>query len=71
MLGTILIPVGLLILINNERKVVNYLKVINEARDECRTIQVYQPEDENEFKLVHAAGVTKAAHTIGDQAFGA
>ena len=66
MFGIILIPIGLLILLNNERKVVNYVKIINEARNECRTVDVDEPEDENDFTLVHAMGKTKTTNIIGD-----
>ena len=70
MLGTILIPVGLLILMNNERRLVDYTKVISEARAECQSIKPHMPEDEHDFKLVHTIG-TPFAMQIGDRAFGA
>lgn len=70
MAGTILIPVGLLIIMNNERKLVSYIKVLTEARNEYRSIQVYMPEEAHDFKLVHAVGNTKSL-SIGDRAFGA
>ena len=70
MLGTILIPAGLLILMNNERKLVDYTKIVTEARSECQSVTAHMPEDENDFKLVHTVG-TPFAMQIGDRAFGA
>ena len=70
MLGTILIPAGLLILMNNERKLVDYTKVTSEARSECRSITAHMPDDEHDYQLVHTVGTPFAAQ-IGDRAFGA
>ncbi len=44
-LGCILIPFSLALLWKNEKKLVTYAKVILEARDETRTIDIENIED--------------------------
>ena len=47
-----------------------YAKIIEEAREECRTIEAETPNDENDYKLVHCIGEAVNAEEITDQAFG-
>ena len=61
-----MIPFSLVLLWKNEKKLVTYAKVINEAKEECRTIEADAPADENDFKLVHCMGTTENAEDITD-----
>ena len=65
-LGCIMIPFSLVLLWKNEKKLVTYAKVIEEARSECVTIEADTPADENDFKLVHCMGTTENAEEITD-----
>ena len=70
-LGCVMIPFSLVLLWKNEKKLVTYAKVIDEARDECRTVEADAPNDENDYKLVHCIGDAVNAEEISDQTFGA
>ena len=55
-----------MLLWKNEKKLVTYAKVIDEARDECRTVEADAPNDENDYKLVHCTGEAVNAEEITD-----
>ena len=69
--GCILIPFSLVLLWKNEKKLVTFAKMNEEAREECITIDADSPKDENDYKLVHCIGTAVNAEEITDQAFGA
>ena len=64
--GCMMIPFSLVLLWKNEKKLVTYAKVINQAREECRTIDADAPDGANELKLVHCMGTTENAEEIAD-----
>lgn len=55
----------------NEKKLVNFIRVIEVARKDCRTIKVDAPTDEADYRLVHAAGKVVNNEEIADKVFGA
>ena len=65
-IGCIMIPFSLVLLWKNEKKQVTYAKVIEEAREECRTVEADSPNDENDYKLVHCIGEAVNAEEITD-----
>ena len=65
-LGCMMIPFSLVLLWKNEKKLVTYAKVIDEAKSECRTIDADSPADENDYKLVHCMGTTENNEEIID-----
>ena len=69
--GTILIPFSLALLWKNEKKLVNFNRVLEVARKECRSINIDEPVDEADYKLVHAAGNALNNEEIADKIFGA
>ena len=66
LLGCIMIPFSLALLWKNEKTQVNYARVIEQARDECRTIKADAPLDENDYKLVHCTGQAVNGEKITD-----
>ena len=64
--GLLMVPFALVLLWKNEKKLVTYAKVIDEARDECRTVEADAPNDENDYKLVHCIGEAVNAEEITD-----
>ena len=52
--GVVLIFIALPMIWMNERKDVKIYKVITKGRENVVEIDPYNPEDENEYKLVHA-----------------
>ena len=69
--GTVLIPFSVALLWKNEKKLVDFVRVISAARKECRAINIQQPHDECDYKLVHAAGHAINNEVIEDKVFGA
>ena len=65
-LGCVMIPFSLVLLWKNEKKLVTYAKVIEEAKDECRTVEADAPNDENDYKLVHCIGEAVNGEEITD-----
>lgn len=65
-LGCVMIPFSLVLLWKNEKKLVTYAKVIEEAREECRTVEADAPNDENDYKLVHCIGEAINGEEITD-----
>ena len=65
-LGCMMIPFSIACLWKNEKKQVTYAKLIDGAREECRTIEAEAPGDENDYKLVHCMGTTENAEQITD-----
>ena len=56
--GLFLIPFSLWLLWVNERKLVTFSKVLNQARSEIKEIHPDKPQDEMDYRLVHAVGST-------------
>ena len=53
----------------NERKLVSYAKVINEAKHEMMTISPNKIDDANDYRLVHTIGETENAEDVEDLDF--
>ena len=69
--GIFLIPFSLALIWKNEKKLVKFQRVLEIARRDCRAINIEQPMDETDFRLVHAAGKTINNEEISDKIFGA
>ena len=54
--GTVLIPFSLALLWKNEKKLVNFVRMLEIARNECRSVNIDTPVKEANLALVHAAG---------------
>ena len=54
--GTVLIPFSLALLWKNEKKLVNFVRMLEIARTECRSVNIETPVPEANHALVHAAG---------------
>jgi hypothetical protein len=54
----------------NERKLVKIYKVIAAGRENCVEANCEEPNEENNFKLVHAKGTTSTEKTLDDELFG-
>ena len=48
----------MLVLWKNEKKVVTFAKCINQGRELVRTVDCEEPDEDNEFELVHLTGET-------------
>ena len=60
----------MVLLWKNEKKLVNFKRIMEAARKECRSINVHQPIDDTDYKLVHAAGNAINNEEIEDKVFG-
>ena len=56
--GCILIPFGLTCLWKNEKKMVTYAKLIEQAEKECVNVEAEETNFVNDFKLIHVSGQT-------------
>ena len=65
-----LIPFSLVLLWNNEKKVVTFAELIVQDRKAVMTVSAEEPDDANDFKLVHMTGVAVPKETITDKDFG-
>ena len=65
-IGCFMIPFSLVFLWKNEKKMVTYAKLISAGRDECRDIDAEEPNDENNFQLVHMIGEAVNGESITD-----
>ena len=54
----------------NERKLVKIYKVIASGRENCVEANAEEPNEENNFKLVHAKGMLSTEKTVDDEQFG-
>ena len=69
-LGCFLIPFSLVLLWKNERKLVMYAKCIGKGREKVRNVDCNEPDEANDFELVHMSGVTVNREDIADPDFG-
>ena len=65
-----LIPFSLVLLWKNEKKVVTFAKCMTEGRKQVRTVEAEDPDDTNEYELVHVTGTTVNNQEIVDNDFG-
>ena len=61
-----MIPFSLVFLWKNEKKMVTYAKLISAGREEARHVNADEPNDENNFKLVHVIGDAVNGEAITD-----
>ena len=64
-----LIPFSLVILWNNEKKVVTFAELIVQGRKAVVTVNAEEPDDANDFKLVHMTGDAVTKETMVDKDF--
>ena len=57
-IGCFLIPFSLVLLWKNEKKVVTFAKCMDQGRKFVRSVDCEDPDDANEFELVHLTGET-------------
>ena len=69
-LGCFMIPFALVMLWKNEKKVVTFAKCMDQGRDLVRSADCEDPDDANEFELVHLTGTTVNKLEIVDNEFG-
>lgn len=69
-LGLILIPLSIVCIWKNEKKIVNYNKVIVKAKDSLKSVAADKIDDKNDFELVHVSGKSQNDSLIEDKAFG-
>jgi hypothetical protein len=65
-----MIPLALVCLWNNEKKVVMYHKVIVEAKQKVKEVDSKEIKDENDFELVACSGSTTNEKDIVDPDLG-
>ena len=65
-----MIPFSLVLIWQNERKIVMYHKVIVQAQASVKPADADEPQDELDFDLVHVSGVATNLEKIEDVAFG-
>lgn len=71
MFGLLLIPLALVFLWKNEKKIVMYARVITEAKKSCKSVNCDEVLDDNDFNLVHSQGKALNEQIIKDPEFGA
>lgn len=64
-----MIPLSLVCLWKNEKKIVTYHRVIVKAQKACKSVEMDQVKDENDFELVHCKGKSRNDKTIEDHEF--
>ena len=62
---------SVLLLWKNEKKLVSFAKLVDTGRNECTNINAGEPNDENNFQLVHTIGKTFNSEEISDKIFAA
>ena len=65
-----MVPLALVLLWKNEKKIVTFAKCMDQGREKVRSIQADDAQEENEFELVHLTGQTVNNVEIVDTAFG-
>ena len=65
-----MIPFSLVLIWQNERKIVMYHKVIVQAQASVKPADADEPQDELDFDLVHVSGVATNFEKIEDVVFG-
>lgn len=68
--GLLLIPLSLVCLWKNEKKIVMYHRVIVNAQKACKSSDPKEIKDENDFELVHCQGTSRNEKDITDPDFG-
>jgi len=66
----LIIPFALVLLWKNEKKVVTFAKCMEQGRKAVRNIEADDPDDANEFELVHLTGTAVNNTEIADNDFG-
>ena len=61
-----MIPFSLVFLWKNEKKMVTYAKLISAGREEARHVSADEPNEENNFQLVHVIGDAVNGEAITD-----
>lgn len=68
--GVCLIFIALPMIWMNERKDVKIYKVITRGRDEVIEASCDDPQEENQYKLIHVQGETSTESQVADEMFG-
>ena len=68
--GCFLIPFALVLIWKNERKVVMYAKCMAKGREKVRSVDCNEPDEANDFELVHMSGETVNREEVADPDFG-
>ena len=68
--GCLAIPFALVALWKNEKKIVTFTKCIELGKEAVRTVDNDDPDDANEFELVHLTGASVNSVEIVDNDFG-
>ena len=68
--GLVLIPFAIVMLWKNEKKLVTFRKAMGQGRDECKSFECGDLNDENDWKLVHVHGETNNENDLVDESFG-
>ena len=58
-----------MLLWNNEKKVVTFAELIVQGRKAVMTVNPEEPDDANDFKLVHMTGEAVTKETMADKDF--
>ena len=64
-----MIPFSLVLLWNNEKKVVTFAELIVQGRKAVMTVSAEEPDDANDLKLVHMTGEAVTKETMVDKDF--
>ena len=64
-----MIPFSLVLLWNNEKKVVTFAELIVQGRKAVMTVSAEEPDDANDLKLVHMTGEAVTKETMMDKDF--
>jgi hypothetical protein len=54
--GLVLIPFSIVCIWKNEKKIVNYNKVIVKAKEALKSVPADKIDDKNDYELVHVSG---------------
>ena len=68
--GCFAIPFALVMLWKNEKKIVTFAKCMELGKQAVKTVDCDDPDDANEYELVHMTGTTENAVEIVDNDFG-
>lgn len=69
LLGTFLAIFSVILLWKNERKAVAFIELVYKGRTACKKADLKQPDDANEFDLVHLSGTTHNEVDLCDRDF--
>ena len=69
-MGLILIPFSIVCIWKNEKKIVNYNKVIVKAKEALKSVPADKIDDKNDYELVHVSGKSQNDTEIEDHDFG-